>query len=224
MVDPLGVLASLKKNQLVKKGYCCGKTRRKPVQSQFLMSLENSGQVKFLIFFVFLLGLAGLIFYGVGGAVGDNSAPQAKQFLFALLVFFTALAQLWINHPHTFAKNSRLVLMFGTFLVHLLVMKVLWVLIANGTLPRSIGGLLFPYALAPLVISALMGKNQGIYAAIFVSLWGSILVELWSTRHLPGHEPDQRVSWGCLSRSNSAAAANFYARDFSSGWPSGCSP
>ena len=177
MVDPLGVLASLKKNQLVKKGYCCGKTRRKPAQSQFLLSLESSGQVKLLIFLVFLLGLAGLIFYGSGGGTGENSAPQAKEFLFALLVFFTALAQLWINHPLTFAKNSRIVLMFGTLLAHLLVMKALWVLIANGTLSHSIGGLLFPYAFAPLVISALMGKNQGIYAAIFVSLWGSIL---WS--------------------------------------------
>ena len=177
MVDPLGVLASLKKNQLIKKGYCCGKTRRKPVQSQFMLTLESSGQVKFLIFFVFLLGLAGLIFYGTGNTTTGNSAPQAKQFLFGLLVFFTALAQLWINHPLTFAKNSRLVLMFGTFLVHLLVLKALWVLIADGTLPHSIGWLLFPYAAAPLVISALMGKYQGIYAAIFVSLWGSIL---WS--------------------------------------------
>ena len=178
MVDPLGVLASLKKNQLVKKGYCCGKTRRKPVQSQLLLALESSGQIKFLIFFVFLLGLAGLIFYGAGNnTAGGNSAPQAKQFLFGLLVFFTALAQLWINHPRTFAKNSRLVLMFGTFLLHLLVLKALWVLMADGTLPRNVGWLLFPYALAPLVVSALMGKYQGIYSAIFVSLWGSIL---WS--------------------------------------------
>ncbi len=53
MVDPLGVLVSLKKNQLVKKGYCCGKTRRKPTQSQFLRSLETSGQVKTLIFLGF---------------------------------------------------------------------------------------------------------------------------------------------------------------------------
>ena len=178
MVDPLGVLVSLKKNQLVKKGYCCGKTRRKPTQNQFLRSLETSGQVKSLIFLAFLFGLAGLIFYGTGRPAADASSQQAKQFLFGLLVFFTALAQLWINHPQTFAKNSRVVLMFGTFLVHLTVMKALMVFIGNGTLERNIGGLLFPYALAPLVISALLGKNQGIYAAIFVSLWGAILSSL----------------------------------------------
>ena len=168
MVGPMGVLASLKKNQLVKKGYACGKTRRKPTQNQFLRSLENSGQVKTLIFLVFLVGLASLIFYGA-------RPQQAKQFLFALLVFFTALAQLWINHPQTFAKNSRVVLMLGTFLVHLTVMKALYVFINNGTIDPSIGNLLFPYAFAPLVLCALLGKNQGVFAAVFVSLWGSIL-------------------------------------------------
>jgi putative nucleotidyltransferase with HDIG domain len=35
--------------------------------------------------------------------------------------------------------------------------------------------LLIPFALAPLVLSILLGKNHGIYAAIFVSLWTSIL-------------------------------------------------
>ena len=177
MVDPLGVLASLKKNQLVKKGYACGKTRRKPTQNQFLRSLDSSGQVKTMIFLAFLTGLALLIFYGTGSARGDDSSPQAKQFLFGLLVFFTAMTQLWINHPQTFAKNSRLVLMFGVFLVHLLVMKSLHLFIDKGVISYNIGSLLYPYALAPLVISALMGKNQGVYAAVFVSLWGSIL---WS--------------------------------------------
>ncbi len=175
MVDPLGVLASLKKNQLVKKGYACGKTRRRPNQSHFLRSLESSEQVKTLIFLGFLTGLAALIFYGNGPR--ESSSQQAEQFLFALLVFFTALTQLWINHPQTFAKNSRVVLLFGTLLVHLLVMKTLLVLMASGALPERFGKFLFPYAFAPLIISALLGKNQGIFAAIFVSLWGSIL---WS--------------------------------------------
>ncbi len=178
MVDPLGMLASLKKNQLVRKGYACGKTRRRPNQSHFLRSLESSGQVRTMIFLGFLVALAALIFYGNGHGTREGGSQQAEQFLFALFVFFTALTQLWINHPQTFAKNSRVVLMFGTFLAHLLVMKTLLVLMASGTIPERFGNLLFPYAFAPLIISALLGKNQGIYAAIFVSLWGSILWNL----------------------------------------------
>ena len=139
MVDPLGVLASLKKNQLVKKGYACGKTRRRPNQSHFLRSLESSDQVKTIIFLSFLVGLAALIFYGNGHGPHDSSSQQAEQFLFALLVFFTALTQLWINHPQTFAKNSRVLLMFGTVLTHLLVMKTLLVLMAGGAIPERFG-------------------------------------------------------------------------------------
>ncbi len=173
----MGVLASLKKSQLVKKGYACGKTRRRPNQSHFLRSLETSTQVRTMIFLSFLVALAGLIFYGTGRGTHDGGSQQAEQFLFALLVFFTALTQLWINHPQTFARNSRVVLLFGTITVHLLIMKTLLVLMASGSMPERFGKLLFPYAFAPLIISALLGKNQGIFAAIFASLWGS---NLWS--------------------------------------------
>src|SRR5256886_13833216 len=37
------------------------------------------------------------------------------------------------------------------------------------------GWLLAPYALAPLVLSVLLGRNHGLYAAVFVSLWSSVL-------------------------------------------------
>jgi putative nucleotidyltransferase with HDIG domain len=171
MVGLLGMFASLKKNQLVKKGFACNKTRRRVPKNEFLRSLESSRLTKILIFMGFLAGLAGLIFYG-------PQSGQAKQFLFALLVFFTALAQLWINHPQTFAKNSRVVLLFGTILAHLLVMKAMMLSIESHPARWSTGKLLFPYALAPLIISALLGKNQGVYTTIYASLWGSLLWNL----------------------------------------------
>lgn len=170
MVNPSGMLTSLRKNQLVKKGFSCNKTRRRLPRNEFLRSLESSAMVRTAIFASFLFALAGLIFFGSRGG-------QAQQCLFAILVFCTAVAQLWINHPQTFLKNSRLVLLFGLFLVHLLIIKGMRVAIESRSLHPSFGDLLYPFAFAPLIISALLGKNQGIYAVIFVSLWGSIL---WS--------------------------------------------
>lgn len=164
------MLTSLRKNQLVKKGFACSKTRRRLPRNEFLRSLESSAMVRTAIFASFLFGLAGLIFFGSTGG-------QAQQCLFAILVFCTAGAQLWINHPETFLKNSRLVLLFGLFLVHLLIIKGMRCAIESRSLHPSFGNLLFPFAFAPLIVSALLGKNQGIYAVIFVSLWGSIL---WS--------------------------------------------
>jgi hypothetical protein len=40
---------------------------------------------------------------------------------------------------------------------------------------QEVWKLLIPYAFAPLVCSVLLGRNHGIYAAVFVSLWGSLL-------------------------------------------------
>jgi putative nucleotidyltransferase with HDIG domain len=89
----------------------------------------------------------------------------------------TAVAQLWINHPKTFEKNSRVGLVFGVILLHLCVAKLVMVISteAQGGVPKQFGVLLIPFAFAPLVLSVLLGKNHGIYGAIFVSLWSSIL-------------------------------------------------
>src|SRR5437868_12219260 len=35
--------------------------------------------------------------------------------------------------------------------------------------------LITPYALSPLVLSVLLGRNHGLYVAVFVSLWSSVL-------------------------------------------------
>ncbi len=157
------------KRRLIKKGLSSTKTRRRRSRSEFFHALETGMLVKVLIFFLFILGLGILIFYG--------TQPQpAEKFLIALLIFMTALAQLWINHPISFASNSRIVLMFGTMLTHLTITKVVLVLARTGAIDPQYGPLLIPYAFAPLVLSVLLGKNQALYAAVFVSLWGSVVV------------------------------------------------
>ena len=114
------------------------------------------------------MGLAMLICYG-------SSAQSIEKLVIALLIFATALAQLWVNHPVTFASNSRITLLFGTMLAHLIVTKIILVLGHHGSIPQEYVPLIVPYALAPLVCSVLLGKNQGLYSATFVSLWGSIV-------------------------------------------------
>ena len=164
------MFGSSNRRKLVKKGFACGKTRRKPTQKEWMRRLESNAWVKVGIFGIFVLVLALLIFSG------EHPDP-AKYFLIGLLIFVTAVAQLWINHPNTFRRNSRVGLVFGVVLFHLCVAKLVMVISTqsqNG-FPREFGVLLIPFALAPLVLSVLLGKNLGIYGAIFVSLWSSIL-------------------------------------------------
>ena len=161
----------LKRNQLIKRGLASGKTRRRRAPNELLRKLEYASYTKYLIFTAFIIGLAFLLF-------GGQQPEPTKNFVIALLFFVTAITQLWINQPKTFSRASRLLLVFGAIFVQLVITKGLLVLCNSemiSFLKPENGVLIAPYALAPLVLSVLLGRNHGLYAAVFVSLWGSIL-------------------------------------------------
>ncbi len=147
----------------------CGKTRRTVSENGLADALECGWPVRALVLAAFVGGLAVLIFTG-------QSEEPAKKFLLCLLIFVTAVAQLWINHPETLRANSRLTLVFGMLLFQLAVIKIVLAQAAMGRIDLQLVPLLVPYAFAPLVLSVLLGKNHGLYAAVFASLWGSLLV------------------------------------------------
>ena len=159
----------LRKRRLVGKGLDCGKRRRTVEQNEFAESLQSGWMARSVLLGAFIVGLAILIF------TGQQDEP-AKKFLLCLLIFVTAVVQLWINHPQTLAVNSRLCLLLGVFLVQLTAIKVTLFQAAAGNIDLQLAPLLVPYAFAPLVLSVLLGRNHGLYAAVFASLWGSLLV------------------------------------------------
>ena len=156
----------------------CGKTRRKVTESGLTDALECGWPVRALFLAAFVGGLAVFIFTGQQDqhAFESEVAEPAKMFLLSLLIFVTAVAQLWINHPETMRSNSRLTLMFGAMLFQLAAIKIVLGQQAMGRIDLQLVPLLVPYALAPLILSVLLGKNHGLYAATFVSLWGSVSV------------------------------------------------
>jgi putative nucleotidyltransferase with HDIG domain len=161
----------LKRSQLVKRGLASRKTRRRRSTNELLHSLEYAPYIKWLIFAAFIAGIAFLIFSG-------QQPEPTKNFVIALLFFATALTQLWINQPTTFLRSSRLLLVFGVIFVQLAATKLVLILCNSGNYsflrPETVG-LIAPYAFAPLTLSVLLGRNHGLYASVFVSLWSSIL-------------------------------------------------
>jgi cyclic-di-AMP phosphodiesterase PgpH len=161
----------LKRSQLVKRGLASRKTRRRRSTNELLHNLEFAPYIKWLIFAAFVAGIAVLIFSG-------QQPEPTKNFVIALLFFATALTQLWINQPTTFLRSSRLLLVFGVIFVQLAATKFVLILCNSGSYsflrPETVG-LIAPYAFAPLVLSVLLGRNHGLYASVFVSLWSSIL-------------------------------------------------
>jgi len=149
---------------------------------------------KLAVFAGFLGGLWMLIFSGGG-------AEETERGLLGLLVFLMALAQLWMNHPGTWQRSSRLLLVFTVLLVHLWALR--WMLgvveagagvdgvlqggaagVFTSTERQQLWRLGLPLAFAPLTLSVLLGKNHGASAALFVSLWSSVICHALDARLL----------------------------------------
>lgn len=157
------------RRRLIGKGMACAKTRRTVSEHPFAEALESGWGIRSIVLALFVLGLSLLVFTG-------QQPEPAKKFLLCLLIFVTAVAQLWINHPTTVTQNSRLGLVFGVILAQLAAIKLVLTQAAAGTIDLQLAPLLVPYAFAPLILSVLLGKHHGLFAAVFASLWGSLLV------------------------------------------------
>jgi cyclic-di-AMP phosphodiesterase PgpH len=161
----------LKRGRLVKRGLASRKRRRRRTRSELMRNLECSLHVKVFIFALFAGGLAFLVFSG-------QQPEPTKNYVIALLVLATAITQLWINQPKSFEQNSRILLVFSVIFLQLAVTKLLLVVCNSGSyrfLKPETAGLITPYAFAPLVLSVLLNRQHGLYAAFFVSLWSSML-------------------------------------------------
>ncbi len=154
---------------------------------------------------VFMLGLVGADLFGHQPAADGEGSSSA------LLIFLTALAQLWINHPNGLRRNSRLLLIFGVLLLHLAVVKMMLVTADAQVMKALISGshhgfsgverqllwkLAVPYALAPLTLSVLLGRNHGIYAAIFVEPLERARLPQPQRCRASRHEPHLRLHRG----------------------------
>ncbi len=164
----------LHRQQLVRKGLACGKSRRKVDESPWREALACGWLPRVMVFAAFVVGLAFLIF------TGDQAEPL-KKYLICLLVFAISIAQLWVNHPQAFYRNSSLALIYGILLLQLGMIKGLLVLADTGRIDVQLVPMLIPYALAPLVFSVLLGRHLGLFGAMVVSLWGAFLMPVIDT-------------------------------------------
>jgi putative nucleotidyltransferase with HDIG domain len=154
------------RRRLISQGLSSAKIRRRQVESPLADALEGGWPAKVAIMLAFNAGLGVLIFSG-------SQIEPLKHFVICLLVFGTAMTALWINFPKSFESNSRLLLLLSICFIQLVGVRLI---LASSEINPSFAKLLFPYAFAPLILSVLIGRHHGLYAAIFCSLWGSFLL------------------------------------------------
>ncbi len=163
------------RQQLVKKGLACGKSRRTVERSALREALASGWLPRVLVFVLFAVGLGFLVFTG-----GPQEEPL-KKYLICLLVFGISIAQLWVNHPQVFLRNSSLALIYGILLTQLATIKGVLVLADTGRIDLQLLPMLIPYAFAPLVFSVLLGRHLGLFGAVVASLWGAFLMPVIDT-------------------------------------------
>lgn len=137
--------------------------------------LRYNGWIKLLAFVTAWGALVLLASYrSTPGAVFEGEFIKVVGVITA--VFGVAVVQFFANHPNSFRRNSRVVLIFGLMLLQVAVVKWLIVLVTASGWSANFAFLLMPYGFGAMALSVLLGRAQGILVAVFGTLWSCLVV------------------------------------------------
>jgi len=129
--------------------------------------------VKLGLYATFVVASVVLILHADEGGPAEEALRRALYgFVFAL----TAVAMLHANRQNSCRRNSRVSLVLGGTLAHLLIIGLIMRLAHSSEVPEVLRYLLVPFALAPMLHGILLGRAVGVFSAIYVSLIGSLMV------------------------------------------------
>ncbi|MFP6874635.1 MAG: HDIG domain-containing protein [Verrucomicrobiales bacterium] len=155
------------------------KTRRKHSEKEWVEKVRDAAFVRGALFLIFALGLGALIM-----GASDERLPMVgtpwRATVLGAVVLVIALLHFYINHPSSFRRNSRVLLIFGMMFIHLALLRLSFVLADSGTFGgqgQYFGFLLAPFALAPMVVSILLGRTQALFVTVLCSIWSALLVD-----------------------------------------------
>lgn len=170
----LGFLDTIKRWQLAKKGFSLGKKRRVHTENAALQVLEVSLLIKFSLYAVFAIGTAVLVLKASPDA--RFAAEPGKALIYGFVLALSAIAMFHVGAPSICRNNSRVLLVFGGIMCHMLLVRLVMSLTDIGTISENYRYLFVPCALAPMLHGILLGRTAGSFSAIYVSLIGCMMV------------------------------------------------
>jgi putative nucleotidyltransferase with HDIG domain len=170
----LGFLDTIKRWQLAKRGFSLGRKRRVHEESATVQALEESYIVRLSLYVAFAVGSAVLVLKASPGATFATEPFEGMIYGFALAL--TALAMFHVGHQQICRRNSRVVLVLGGLIGHLLIVRLVMILADAGSIQEIYRFLFVPCALAPMLHGILLGRTAGGFSAVYVSLIGALLV------------------------------------------------
>lgn len=165
------------RKRLIRRGLASAKWRRRLSRSEWREGLLHGSAARISI----LVGVGFLLLSIVSG----SGAGATERLMVEFLVYFLAVALLWMNHPRLWADNSRLLLMLGTLVLQVSIVRWMGVGALEASMPsgpewtgpdrRQFWELSVPFSAGPMLVSVLLGQRLGIVLSIFSSLFGAML-------------------------------------------------
>lgn len=170
----MGFLDAIKRWRLAQLGLSSGRKRRVHSQNLVIQTLEDSNWVKFALYAIFTVANSVLVLKASAGNAFTND--PLKGALCGFVIAVTAVVMFQVGLQSSCRRNSRVVLVLGGLMVHLLLVRAVMGLVDSGTMPEVFRFFLVPFALAPMLFGVLLGRAVASFAAVYVTLIGCLLV------------------------------------------------
>lgn len=165
-----------KRQKLQRKGYSCGRKRREQNRSEWAEALSCSPYVRGLILAGFLSAIGLMVRYLSPGSVFLHLGPVTASAALAAVILL-AMVHLRVHLPQSYGNNGRFLLIFTVILMQLTLLQTVDFVVQLNGLPRDFLLFFAPFALAPLLLTLLLGSAHGVFAVIYVSLLGTLLTD-----------------------------------------------
>jgi putative nucleotidyltransferase with HDIG domain len=170
----VGFLDAIKRWRLAQQGLSSGKKRRIHTENPVIQILEDSVWVKGALYASFAVGCAVLVLRASAHASFSDAPLQGA--LYSLILSATTLVMFQVCLPASCKRNSRVVLVLGGLICHLVLVRVVMVMVDAQYIPEMFRFFFVPFALAPMLHGVLLGRAVGAFSAAVVTLTGCLLV------------------------------------------------
>ncbi|SKB06779.1 hypothetical protein SAMN02745166_04537 [Prosthecobacter debontii] len=165
---------SIRRAKLQRAGLSCGKRRLKHQEGDLVDELRTHPAATVAVYAAFFLVL-GLLMKMGAAVIPGTVTPQPIAYICMAAIASALVVHLRVALREDVEDNAELALVLGTILLQ---MAANVAMLDYGNQQSWTGALLvvaMPHAFAPLVLSVILGRRMGLFAAIYSTLLGSMV-------------------------------------------------
>lgn len=137
-----------------------------------VQALEESQWLKVALYATFVVSCAVMVLKAAPGTA--FAADPLKGTVYGFIIAVTAVVMFQVSLQTSCKRNSRVVLVLGGLVGHLILVRLAMGLADVGFIPEVFRFFFVPFALAPMLHGVLLGRAVGAFSAVFVTLIGCL--------------------------------------------------